>query len=252
MIQRWKLVDDIDTSLDASAQMRADLALLEDAHEHATTSLRLYTWGGPALSLGRFQAETDVDADACRRLGVEVVTRPTGGRALLHGGDLTYAVATPKPAGLDGSVDAIYRWVAAGLIAGLARLGVAAQVATSTGGRGPACFAGQEGADLRVDARKLCGSAQVHRGSAVLQHGAILLRRLPFDETDLLAGDHDRSRLRQVTCTLEELGAPSDPPTVATAIVDGFGTALDVDLMSSPSPVGARFARPPVEVADGR
>ena len=97
-------------------------------------------------------------------LGVEVVRRPTGGRALLHGADLTYAVALPRPDGPAGHVDAVYRTIAAGLIAGLAGLGVTASVGEERGPAGPVCFAAAQGADLRVGNRKLCGSAQVQRG----------------------------------------------------------------------------------------
>ena len=95
------------------------------------------------------------------------------------------------------------------------------------------CFAGQQGADLRVGHRKLCGSAQVRRGGAVLQHGSILLDRLPFDETDLLVSRPGtpvvtRERLRAATVTLAELGVPTDPHVVAQAVVEGFHASLDL------------------------
>ena len=226
----WRLVDDLDRSFDAAAQMRADLALLDEVAAGARPALRLYQWRPPALSLGRFQDEDDVDRDECARLGVEIVRRPTGGRALLHGGDLTYAVATTRPSGEPGAVDAIYEWLAQALIAGLTRLGVHAAVARNEGPAGPVCFAGQQGADLRVGDRKLCGSAQLHRDGVVLQHGSILLARLPYDETDLLVGSQDRAHLRRVTVTLAELGAPDDARTVAEAVVDGFRDALEIEL----------------------
>ena len=81
--------------------------------------------------------------------------------------------------------------------------------------------------------RKLCGSAQVRRRGAVLQHGSILLTRLPFDETDLLVPRPGtpavtRDQLRAATVTLEELGAPTDPRTVADALVEGFAATLDL------------------------
>ena len=120
--------------------------MLDDVAAGAPPVLRLYTWERPALSLGRFQPDDDVDRDACARLGLDVARRPTGGRGLLHGGDLTYAVAMPLPPGADGGVDAVYRRLAGGLIAGLARLGVTAAVARHDGPSGPVCFAGQQGA----------------------------------------------------------------------------------------------------------
>jgi lipoate-protein ligase A len=230
------LIDDRDRTLAAHAQMQADLRLLDEVGAGAPPALRLYRWAPPALSLGRFQAEDEVDVAACGRLGVEVVRRPTGGRAILHGGDLTYAVALPKPHGAAGRVDVLYRMLAGALIAGLARVGVRAAVARSDGPAGPACFAGQAGSDLRVGDRKLCGSAQVHRGGAVLQHGAVLLERLEFDETDLLhvtgVQSHARRQLQAATVTLAELGAPTDVGVIGDALVAGFVETFDLRLTS--------------------
>ena len=235
----WRLVDDLDTPLDAAGQMAADLALLDAVVAGGPPVLRLYRWRPPALSLGRFQPEADVDAAACARRGVEVVRRPTGGRALLHGGDLTYAVALGEAAvgdagaGPGPGVDAVYRWLAGALIAGLARLGVDAAVAHHEGPAGAVCMATQQGADLRVGDRKVCGSAQVRHRGGVLQHGSVLLDRLPFDETDLVAGGGDREALRAATVTLRELGAPTEPRVVAAAVVEGFRLALDVEFTST-------------------
>jgi lipoate-protein ligase A len=221
--------------------MAADLACLDEVASGADPVLRLYSWSPPALSLGRFQPDTDVHFEACRARGVEVVRRPTGGRALLHGADLTYAVALRRPAGREGHVDALYRTLAGALIAGLAELGVIAEVGSDTGPAGPVCFAAAQGADLRVGERKVCGSAQVQRGEVVLQHGSLLLERLPFDELDLLlpapdeggsegprdlVAEHERLHARSVT--LEELGVSSDRAVVAASIVSGFESALDV------------------------
>jgi lipoate-protein ligase A len=245
-VTRWRLVDDIgpvgDAGLAAAANMAADAALLDTVVGGASPALRLYRWTPPALSLGRFQPDDDVDVDACERFGVDVVRRPTGGQGLLHGPDLTYAVAMPLPAGNAGSVDAVYELLAGALISGLARLGVDAAIARHDGPSGPVCFAGQQGADLRVGERKVCGSAQVRRDGAVLQHGSILLVRLPFDETDLLRprpGSYPvtRAQLRDATVTLEELGAPTDPRVVADALVEGFAATLDLtfDLTVTPT-----------------
>jgi lipoate-protein ligase A len=100
-------------------------------------------------------------------------------------------------------------------------------------------MATQQGADLRVGDRKVCGSAQVQRGPAVLQHGSILLERLAFDETDLVVGEHDRAALHAATVTLAELGAPTDVRTVATAVVEGFAGALDVEFTSTSTLAGS-------------
>ena len=163
MTEVWRLVDDLDRAvdrggdpaLDAAANMVADAALLDAVVAGAPPALRLYRWTPPALSLGRFQPDDDVDLDACERFGVEVVRRPTGGQGLLHGADLTYSVVMALPAGSAGSVDAVYQLLAGALIAGLGLLGVDAAIARHDGPAGPVCFAGQQGADLRVGDRKL-------------------------------------------------------------------------------------------------
>jgi lipoate-protein ligase A len=235
----WRLVDDIGVARDAAAQMDADLACLDEVAAGAPPVLRFYRWSGPALSLGRFQPEDDVDRDACWQRGVEVVRRPTGGRALLHGADLTYAVAMPRPAGEAGHIEALYRRLAGALIAGLAELGVTATIGSDRGASGPACFSVAQGADLRVGDRKLCGSAQVQRGGVVLQHGSILLDRLPFDELDLLHPDSRRQEveearrvLRARSVTLRELGVEWSSAAVASAIAGGFVAALDLEFVS--------------------
>ncbi len=230
----WLLIDDVDGTRSAAGQMAADLTLLDEVAGGAPPALRLYTWHAPALSLGRFQPDDDVDRAACDRLGVEVVRRPTGGRALLHGGDLTYAVVFRRPRGAAGSVDMLFRRLAAALVAGLAQLGVPACLGRGAGDVGPACFSAARGADLRVGDRKLCGSAQLQREGAVLQHGSVLCRRLPVDEADLLACTDDEARrsmrvaLRHRTVTLEELGVPVEPEEVGAALISGFAQTLDV------------------------
>ena len=238
MSDEWRLVDDIEVPRTAAEHMAVDAALLAEVAAGAAPALRLYTWDGPALSLGRFQPATDVDVAACERLGIPLVRRPTGGRALLHGGDLTYAVAFPRPPGALGTVEALYERLARALVAGLAQLGVDAEVGRSDGEVGPACFGAARGADLRAGGRKLCGSAQLQRDGAVLQHGSVLCRRLAVDETDLLAFASERARavsraeLRDRTVTLAELGAPAEPRDVAPALVTGFAQTLDLEWRS--------------------
>ncbi|MBM3672905.1 MAG: lipoate--protein ligase family protein [Actinobacteria bacterium] len=222
----WRLIDDVGCG--PADHMQRDLAMLDDVLAGAPPALRVYTWSVPTLSLGKFQSIDEIDNDACERLGVALARRPTGGAALLHGGDLTYSVAMPLPEDGHTGVQEIYDWLARALIAGLARLGVDSAVARHDGPGGPVCFAGQQGADLRVGDRKVCGSAQVRRQGAVLQHGSILLRRLAIDECDLVMTPYDKQALRAATITLDELGAPCEASVVADAIVTGFMTALGV------------------------
>jgi len=138
--------------------------------------VRLYGWDRPTVSFGRNEpAQGLYTPEAATRAGVAVVRRPTGGRAVLHWRELTYAVVAPLDAwgGLREAYFAIHRSLAAGLIA----LGVPAEVAT---GRpvaldaGP-CFGSPAAGEIVAGGRKLVGSAQARLEGALLQHGSLLL-----------------------------------------------------------------------------
>lgn len=157
--------------------MAADEALLETA---AQPVLRLYSWEGPCLSLGWAQRRGWLDEETCRRAGVEVVRRPTGGRALLHlPGEITYALVLPDTEGV--SVAAAFAGITASLARALRSLGVPVRVAGATAGPLTAsCLSRVQAGELVLGERKLVGSAQVRRGGRLLQHGA-LPRRVDAD-----------------------------------------------------------------------
>lgn len=182
----WALVDASDAG--SQVPMAVDEALLEAAIARGgdVAAVRFYRWAAPSLSVG---AKQDVPApvlEHCGAAGVEVVRRPTGGGAVLHRGDLTYAVVA-RDRGL--GVLGIYRWVAEGLVAGFAALGLEASVVErrgADGGRALACFAVPTGADLEVGGRKICGSAQVRRSGWFLQHGSIPVGEVRAETAGLL------------------------------------------------------------------
>lgn len=159
-------------------QMAIDRWLVEQhaAGLHPST-LRFYTWSPPAISLGYHQHKYPEAWQHLTYQGqpVELVRRPTGGRAVLHQGDLTYAVVT---SGLTGSRAQVYQQLCEFLIRGWRSLGV--ELHYGTAGRGyihnPDCFGTATSADLVLaDGTKLIGSAQLFYQGAVLQHGSIRL-----------------------------------------------------------------------------
>jgi lipoate-protein ligase A len=86
----------IDPTRTAAFNMAADLYLLEQASHGHTVFLRFYTWSPPAISLGCMQkAEETLDLAEMKKHGVDWIRRPTGGRAILHWNDLTYAFVFP-------------------------------------------------------------------------------------------------------------------------------------------------------------
>lgn len=156
--------------------MAVDEALLERA-EAGEWWVRLYAWE-PTLSFGRHEpAARRYDAARIAGLGLAVVRRPTGGRAVWHAGELTYAVAAPAEP--FGSLRNAYHTIHIVLRDALRGLGVPAQLAPSRRAAAVdagACFASPAGGEVIVAGRKVVGSAQLRRGRAFLQHGSILLR----------------------------------------------------------------------------
>jgi lipoate-protein ligase A len=158
--------------------MARDSGLLDRARETGESVFSIYSWIRPTLSLGRNQtAKGHYDLDGIARREIDVVRRPTGGRALLHHREVTYSVAAPVIRG-ESLTDA-YQRINEILLRGLARLGVSAAESTSRDtamqpGLVP-CFAVPAEGELVSDGAKLVGSAQVQEEGALLQHGSILI-----------------------------------------------------------------------------
>lgn len=165
--------------------MSIDLALLDRAEQQGDGWLRLYTWNPHCLSFGRHEpANTLYDAARIRSLGLDTVRRPTGGRAVWHARELTYAVAASWS--YFGSLRRAYEEIQRLLSEVLRSLGVPASLAPRTGAAAVdagACFERPAGGEVLVKGRKVVGSAQLRRGPALLQHGSILLQ----DEQAMIA-----------------------------------------------------------------
>jgi lipoate-protein ligase A len=151
-----------------------------ESGKHPPT-LRFYTWSPPAISLGYHQRQYPEFWQNLRWKGekLDLVRRPTGGRAVLHQGDLTYSVVT---SGLRGNRLDVYGQICEFLIQGWRSLDI--ELYYGQAGRGyihnPNCFGTATGADLVLaDGSKLIGSAQLRKGDAILQHGSMRLNPDP-------------------------------------------------------------------------
>lgn len=173
---RWHLLHT--PPLPGADNMALDEALLERARTTGEAVGRVYGWSRPTLSLGRNQtAAGHYDLELAAELGVDIVRRPTGGRAVLHHREITYAICAPAPE--DGSLRESYAAVNRLLHDALSRLGVRVREAEPAG-RAPApslapCFELPTRDELLLDGRKLVGSAQWREEGAFLQHGSILV-----------------------------------------------------------------------------
>lgn len=221
--------------------MAVDEAILEGVDRgHSPPTLRVYAWEPPTVSTGHSQkASIELDLEACGRRGFGVVRRPTGGRAVLHAGELTYSVvgSSGEPP-LGGSIAESYRAIANGLVLGLAELGVRAElaaVATAPKGRGeaaPPCFVSAGRFEIVVAGRKLIGSAQRRSGAAVLQHGSLLTDGAHVQLADVLRvrNEADRAAIRRTlvsktTDLAAILSRPVEFEELACAIRAGFERA---------------------------
>jgi lipoyl(octanoyl) transferase len=168
----------VSAAADGATNMALDEALLRRSARTGETVFRLYVWATPTVSLGRNQpARGCYDLELARARGIDFVRRPTGGRAILHHREITYAVAAPLST--HGSLLESYRTINRLLLEALRTLGVDAREAAASA-RAPApssapCFDMPVAGELVADGRKLVGSAQVRDGNAFLQHGSILL-----------------------------------------------------------------------------
>ncbi len=234
---RWRLLVDGDSP--GASNMAVDWVLVDGvACGAAPPTVRIYGWRPPCLTLGRHQGVEAADAGFCRREGIDIVRRPTGGRALLHHLELTYAMAAPLghdplPRGLQEA----YRVLCSSLVAACGRLGVTAEL---TGGEvnlrlpGPRsvvpCFKAPASGEVVVDGRKLVGSSmRAHRG-AILQHGAVLVDWDPRLQAGSMGLPDDRDLRPHVTTLAEQLGAAPARDRIEAAIVDGIEATLGVML----------------------
>jgi lipoate---protein ligase len=181
----WRLIPLCDSRIDSrqavtgAEQMAIDSWLL-DQHVKGLqpASLRFYTWLKPTLSLGYHQRQFPAHWNNLHWQGqpIDLVRRPTGGRAVLHQGDLTYALITSR---IQGSRRAVYQQLCQFLIEGWRNLGVPLSFGGAERGysHNSNCFGTATAADLVMEnGYKLIGSAQVYREGCVLQHGSIRLR----------------------------------------------------------------------------
>ncbi len=185
-MERWRLIDD--GAGDGPHNMAVDEALLLSSEKGMSPpTLRLYGWTSPTISIGYLQ-----DSAAYATNGLPVVRRITGGRAVLHGSEVTYSIVSDYRHPLfSGGVRATYLVISNAIAMALAGLSVRAEIVTkrradSRDSRtaGGACFSVPSRYEIVVDDRKLVGSAQKRLRNSFLQHGSI-----PFEIDEEMVND---------------------------------------------------------------
>lgn len=205
---------------------------MDRARETGEAIFSVYAWAKPTLSLGRNQVAKDkYDLDAISHAGVDIVRRPTGGRALLHHREVTYSVTALATD--DVSLHDSYERINRILIDGLRRIGVDVReshsdVRTPQPGELP-CFAEPAEGELITSQGKLVGSAQVRENGALLQHGSILIEDDQGRISDfLLSKQRDLNPPRAATLTAA-LGRAPTFDEVAASLFEAVRDLEDPD-----------------------
>lgn len=186
---RWRVVRD--APFPGAVNMARDHGLAV-SHQAGEGVLRLYQWEIPTVSFGRNEpAKGLYSEERAEEAGLAFVRRPTGGRAVFHHLELTYALVFPV--GVFGGLKKAYRLINEGLLGGLLEMGAPTRLAAPKGPSLPPeagpCFRQPAEGEVMALGRKLIGSAQVRMGDSILQHGSIILdgdqdvlRRLRADD----------------------------------------------------------------------
>ncbi len=246
MSETWRLVLEPVLATGA-ANMALDEAVASwVAQGQVPPTLRIYGWSSRTISIGRFQAAADIDRTAVRAQGVEMVRRPTGGRALLHAQEVTYAVALPRDHALAaGGVLETYRRISQGLVAALVHLGLSVDPRVArkrpSGASSAACFEVPSAYEITVGGKKLIGSAQCTREGYVLQHGSVPLtgspaELVPFLDLEPAARTKLDRELSDKSTTLAQQadtvhrGRHFSRSEVTAALVQGFRSGIGIEL----------------------
>jgi lipoate-protein ligase A len=218
---------------DASVNMAVDEAVFRARIRGSVpNTLRFYCWNPSAVSVGRFQSvEKEVQLENCRKQGVDVVRRITGGGTVYHGAgdEITYSLVAGKESLKAKDIPGVFSEVYAGLAQAIETFGLTADLNEGTAKSCP---------NLTVKGKKVSGSAQCHRAGVVLQHGTLLVKvnlekmftllRVPWANSLMEIVKVARER---ITSLEDELARSVSLRTVYDALTEGFQKALSISLV---------------------
>lgn len=217
---------------DAYTNMAIDEAILRARIAGlAPNTVRFYRWNPSAVSIGRFQnVYNEVNVKNCREHGVDIVRRISGGGAVYHDRDdeITYSVIFEKQdLGVEDATSA-YNKICNGLVEALKLLGIKADLNLGNPKQCP---------NITINGRKISGSAQSHKGKAILQHGTFLVNvdlekmfsflNVPWAKTCMEVVNVAKNK---ITSVKNEVGANVSIEEAYTALVKGFEKALNINL----------------------
>ena len=210
----------------------ADLAFEEEQLSSAADGkpiLVCSSWQRPVLVLGYGQEAESVDLASCRRLGIPVLRRITGGTGVLHHEALSISLALPSSHEWAGSISSLYDGFVESLRLALARDGHKLERGRGHGAgtarRSPICFEDQLTESLLLEGKKVLGCAQARRKQAVLVHGTLLLGL----DAELQAAVFgvESARVHSAMAALPPGGRGALEEGISRAIAEGAGLRLN-------------------------
>ncbi len=254
----WRLI--LSDPQPGKVNMALDSAILEAVGRgDVPPTLRLYRWDPPCLSLGYSQPRADADLVRLEQKGWDLVRRPTGGRAILHTDELTYAVIGPwTDPRLQGSLMDSYQRLSQALLLALKLLELPVEIHHGKDPRArqqPVCFENPSDFEITVEGKKIIGSAQARKKDGLLQHGSLPLTGNLTRITEVLRYPSNREREQAAALLLSRaetvsgvLGREVSWDEAARVFIDAFQTALNLDLVPGQvTPSEAKTARRLVE-----
>ena len=228
-----RLVSSGDSS--ASYNMALDEALSVSARQGGSgPTLRLYGWDRPSVSLGRHQRAGILDLAHCLEAGIPVVRRPTGGRAILHGMELTYSFSAPAGiTGLGTGVLESYKALSHAFMHAFKSLGLSAmstskaKKSASHASINPLCFSSASYGEISVSGRKIIGSAQRRWPDGFLQQGSIPLE---LDQEGMARVFGVDAEAHREMAGLSEFDRSITLERLSEAVVQGFREAFSVEV----------------------
>lgn len=233
----WRLLDSGANT--GSKNMATDVALLKNARQPL---LRLYTWKPWAISLGYHQNFSDINQQKCDCEGIDIVRRPTGGRAILHAEEITYCVIFPAAHPLqEKSVNHVYREISNALLHGLHLFGaetiepVESRSDHKNYGHNVACFSSSVNFEIAAQNRKLIGSAQRRFKEGILQHGSLMVGPAHEKLIEYLAVKTEEipTLAKQGICLQQVLGFKPPLQALKKSLISGFEKYFEINFAES-------------------
>ncbi len=198
---------------------------------------RVYQWQPYAISLGYNQDPNDLDLEKCQQDHIDVVRRPTGGRAVLHAEEITYSIIVPKNSDFySREILTTYNRINKGILEGLLLLGVKAELVEhvvaekkSRAKESIPCFSRSAKFEIAYEGKKLVGSAQRRYEQSILQHGSILVGTFHLRLADYIKAlkgvraERFRQALAEKTISISQiLSTPVNYDRLVWALKTGF------------------------------